>query len=141
MLLMGGGLVAVPFTGGPMALGAAAMAMGLGNGMGSGLVMVLGADVSPREGRAAFLGVWRLASDVGNSGGPLVLGAVTAAASLASGVWVVGVAGLVGALAMYRWAPRDSHRAGPAQAPSAGWSAARAAQPPPGRSALPSPER
>jgi hypothetical protein len=62
--------------------------------------------VSPREGRAAFLGVWRLASDLGNSGGPLVLGAVTAIATLATGVWVVGAAGLVGALAMYRWAPR-----------------------------------
>lgn len=106
MLLMGAGLLAVPFTQGVLTLGLAAALMGLGNGMGSGLVMVLGADVSPREGRAAFLGVWRLASDLGNSGGPLVLGAVTAIATLATGVWVVGAAGLVGALAMYRWAPR-----------------------------------
>jgi hypothetical protein len=77
--------------------------------MSSGLNMVLGADASPSEGRAAFLGVWRLCADVGNGGGPLVLGGVAAVAGLASGVWVVGAAGLLGAVAMWSWVPRTAH--------------------------------
>ena len=106
MLLMGIGVLLVPLTSGALGLGLAAAVMGLGNGMGSGVGMVLGADASPREGRAAFLGVWRLCVDTGSSTGPLVLGAVTAVAGLTSGVAVVGGLGLLGAAAMYRWVPR-----------------------------------
>ncbi|MBA2390582.1 MAG: MFS transporter [Geodermatophilaceae bacterium] len=106
MLLMGLGLVAVPFTTGALTLALASALMGLGNGMGSGLVMVLGADASPSVGRAGFLGVWRLFSDAGSSGGPILLGAVAGVAGLAAGVWVVGAAGLAGAAAMWRWVPR-----------------------------------
>jgi MFS family permease len=89
LLLLALGLLAVPFTSGAVSLGLASALMGIGNGMGSGVGMVLGADASPREGRAAFLGVWRLCPDVGTSVGPLVLGAVTATAGLASGSLVV----------------------------------------------------
>jgi MFS family permease len=109
MLLMGLGLVAVPFTGGVVSFALVAALLGLGNGMSSGLIMVLGADASPSSGRAAFLGVWRLCADVGNGGGPLVLGGVAAVAGLASGVWVVGAAGLLGAVAMWSWVPRTAH--------------------------------
>jgi MFS family permease len=110
MLLMSGGLLMVPLTTGIVSLGVAAAVMGVGNGMGSGLVMVLGSDVSPKQGRAAFLGVWRLCSDVGSGGGPLVLGGVTAVAGLTSGIAVVGVLGLAGAAAMHRWVPRPGRR-------------------------------
>ena len=106
MLLMGIGVLLVPLTSGPLGLGLAAAVMGLGNGMGSGVGMVLGADASPREGRAAFLGVWRVFVDTGSSAGPLVLGAVAAVAGLTSGVSVVGGLGLLGAAAMHRWVPR-----------------------------------
>jgi MFS family permease len=106
MLLMGIGVLLVPLTSSALGLGLAAAVMGLGNGMGSGVGMVLGADASPREGRAAFLGVWRLCVDTGSSSGPLVLGAVTAVAGLTSGVVVVGGLGLLGAAAMHRWVPR-----------------------------------
>ena len=106
MLLMGIGVLMVPLTTGPLGLGLAAAVMGLGNGMGSGVGMVLGADASPREGRAAFLGVWRLFVDTGSSTGPLALGAVTAVAGLTSGVLVVGGMGVLGAAAMHRWVPR-----------------------------------
>lgn len=106
MLLMGIGVLLVPLTTDALGLGLAAAVMGLGNGMGSGVGMVLGADASPREGRAAFLGVWRLCVDTGSSTGPLVLGAVTAVAGLTSGVLVVGGLGLLGAAAMHRWVPR-----------------------------------
>jgi MFS family permease len=106
MLLMGLGLIAVPFTSGIVTFALAAVLMGLGNGMSSGLVMVLGADASPKAGRASFLGVFRLFADVGLGAGPLLLGGVAAAAGLVIGVWVVGGVGLVGAVAMWRWVPR-----------------------------------
>ncbi|MFP5369937.1 MAG: MFS transporter [Actinomycetes bacterium] len=110
MLLMGLGLLAVPFTTGLVSVSLAAVLMGLGNGMSSGLIMVLGADASPKEGRAPFLGVFRLLADVGLGGGPLLLGGVAAAAGLVTGVWVVGGVGLVGALAMWRWVPRPGRQ-------------------------------
>ena len=121
MLLMGLGLIAVPFTSGLVSFSLAAVLMGLGNGMSSGLVMVLGADASPKEGRAPFLGVFRLLADVGLGGGPLLLGGVAAAAGLVTGVWVVGGVGIVGALAMWRWVPRrpkDEPAAASGQAPA-----------------------
>ena len=111
MVLMGLGLVLLPFTGGIVTFALVAALLGLGNGMSSGLVMVLGADASPSAGRASFLGVWRLFADLGTGGGPLVLGGVAAVAGLASGVWVVGAAGLLGAVAMWRWVPRTVHGA------------------------------
>src|SRR5690606_27906126 len=44
MLIMGGALMLMPFTGGPLALLLASMLIGFGNGIGSGLIMTLGAD-------------------------------------------------------------------------------------------------
>ena len=49
-----------------------------GNGLGAGIVMTLGADASPDEGRSQFLGAWRLCGDIGNTGGPLLVSAVAA---------------------------------------------------------------
>jgi hypothetical protein len=118
MVVMGLGLIAVPFTSGVVTFALAAALMGLGNGMSSGLVMVLSSDASPGVGRAAFLGVFRLCADVGHGAGPLLLGGVTAVAGLATGVWVVGAAGLAGAVAMWRWVPRTGRTAVPAPAPA-----------------------
>lgn len=68
----------------------------VGNGLGSGIVMVLGADAAPVEGRAQFLGGWRLCGDIGLSGGPLVVAAVAAVAPLALASVVIGALGLAG---------------------------------------------
>jgi predicted MFS family arabinose efflux permease len=68
----------------------------VGNGLGSGIVMVLGADAAPVEGRAQFLGGWRLCGDIGLSGGPLVVSAVALVAPLALACVVIGVLGLAG---------------------------------------------
>ncbi len=108
LLLLALGLLAVPLTSGAVSLGLASALMGIGNGMGSGVGMVLGADASPREGRAAFLGIWRLCPDVGSSVGPLVLSAVTATGGLALGTLALGGLGVAGAAAMLRWVPRPS---------------------------------
>ncbi|RYB95828.1 MFS transporter [Nocardioides oleivorans] len=67
-----------------------------GNGLGSGIVMTLGADSAPVDGRPQFLGAWRLCGDIGNSGGPLLVSAVAAVAPLATACLVLGVLILAG---------------------------------------------
>ena len=90
MLVMGTGLLLMPLTHGAATLLIAAMLIGFGNGIGSGLVMTLGADHSPRAGRAHFLGVWRLLTDIGTSCGPALLSFLAASLSLGAGIAVTG---------------------------------------------------
>jgi MFS family permease len=68
----------------------------VGNGLGSGIVMTLGADTAPATGRAQYLGGWRLCGDIGNTGGPLLVSAVAAAAPLAVASLAIGGLGLLG---------------------------------------------
>ena len=100
--------VALPFTGGVITLGAVAMLMGVANGLSNGLIMTLGADAAPSDGRAEFLGAFRLCHDVGTLTGPLLLAAVTAAATLGVGAVTLGGLSALGATGMARWVP---HRA------------------------------
>ncbi len=111
-LLMGLGLMLMSITSGAAMFLVASMLIGLGNGIGSGIVMTLGADASPRAGRAEFLGIWRMLSDIGSSGGPVLLSAVTAAASLAVGMTTIGALGLVAAGVFWRWVPPPGARPG-----------------------------
>lgn len=95
----------------PLATSAAGVAavmalMAAGNGLGSGIVMTLGADTAPVRGRAQYLGGWRLCGDIGNSGGPLLVGAVALAAPLASASLLMGVLGLAGAVWVGYWTRR-----------------------------------
>ena len=57
-----------------------------GNGLGSGIVMTLGADAAPTEGRAQFLGGWRLCGDIGVSGGPVLVSVLVAAVAAGHGL-------------------------------------------------------
>ncbi len=91
----------------------------LGNGLGSGIVMTLGADVAPEEGRAQFLGGWRLCGDIGNTGGPLLVSAVAAIAPLAAAPVLIGVLALLGAIWVGHWTGRaDKDRRGGGGAPA-----------------------
>lgn len=110
MIIMGIAMTLIPFTTGIVAFAAACMLMGLGNGLGSGLVMTLGADASPREGRTQFLGVWRMISDVGASGAPALLAVITALAALTPAIFVTGAFGFVAAAVFWRWLPHDAAR-------------------------------
>ena len=96
MIILGIGMGLVPLTGGYLSLMAAAAIMGLGNGLGSGTMMTLGSDLAPRDAMGEFLGLWRLIGDGGNTGGPLVVGAVADLTGL--GLAAIVLAG-VGALA------------------------------------------
>ncbi|WP_182524870.1 MFS transporter [Nocardioides dongkuii] len=82
----------------------------VGNGLGSGIVMTLGADAAPEHGRAQFLGGWRLCGDIGNTGGPLLVGAVAAVAPLATASVVVGLLMVAGTVWVGYWT-RQADRA------------------------------
>ena len=105
MLIMGTALLLMPLTTGFVSLLIAALAVGFGNGIGSGLIMTLGADHSPRHGRAHFLGVWRLMSDIGGSCGPALLSFLAGSLSLAAGIATIGLLAYAGAGALAHWIP------------------------------------
>ena len=106
MAIMGLALMLTPLTHSAAALLIASLVIGFGNGIGSGMVMTLGADYSPAPGRAHFLGVWRLLSDIGSSSGPAMLSAITATLSLAVGIWSTGLLGVIAAGLLWYWIPR-----------------------------------
>ncbi|HUP09841.1 MAG TPA: MFS transporter [Caldimonas sp.] len=106
MAIMGAALLLTPLTHGAWTLLVAALAIGFGNGIGSGMVMTLGADYSPSPGRAHFLGVWRLMSDIGASTGPALLSALTAVLSLGVGIAVTGAIAFGAAGVLGYWIPR-----------------------------------
>jgi MFS family permease len=108
MAIMGLALILTPLTHGAGSLLLAALVIGFGNGIGSGMVMTLGADYSPSTGRAHFLGVWRLLSDIGSSSGPALLSMLTAALSLGAGICSTGFLALVAAALLWYWIPRHS---------------------------------
>jgi len=110
MIIMGVALLLTPFTGGATTLLIAAMAIGFGNGIGSGMVMTIGADHSPSHGRAHFLGVWRLMSDLGSSCGPALLSFLAATLSLGAGIAVTGVIAFAAAAQLAYWIPRAHTR-------------------------------
>ncbi|MGE4339892.1 MAG: MFS transporter, partial [Pigmentiphaga sp.] len=109
-LLMGISLLLLPLTTTPFAFILVALLLGFGNGIGSGIVMTLAADAAPPRGRNAFLGVWRLMVDLGNSGGPALLAGITALVSLATGIATIGVFGLLATAVFWRWHPRATPR-------------------------------
>ncbi len=111
MLVMGVAMALLPLTEGVASMSVVAALLGLGNGLGSGIIMTVGADVAPAEGRSAFLGVWRLFQDTGDALGPLVITAGAALGSLAAGVWAAAMFGGLSSAALARWVPRYSEHA------------------------------
>jgi MFS family permease len=106
MAVLGVAHLLLPLTAGTASLLAVAVLLGVGNGMGAGVVMTVGADVSPSAGRAEFLGVWRLFHDAGSAVGPLVVSAGTALLTLGAGVAAMGVVGLGAAGLLARRLPQ-----------------------------------
>lgn len=106
LLVLGAGFALLPLTSTPLSIGAVACLMGFGNGISSGIVMTLGADASPDDGRAQFLGGWRLFADVGGAGGPLIISGISTIASLAVAVLVMAGVAIVGAGWLAKWVPQ-----------------------------------
>ncbi|KIQ35581.1 transporter [Variovorax paradoxus] len=106
MLIMGLAMLLMPLTSGVVTLLIASLAIGFGNGIGSGMIMTIGADHSPRHGRAHFLGIWRLMSDIGSSCGPALLSLLAGGLSLAAGIAVTGLIAFAAAGTLAYWLPR-----------------------------------
>ena len=70
--------------------------LGLANGFTAGIVMILGADLAPRNLRGEFLGIWRLIGDLGWGGGPLLIGLLVEVASLTAATLAVAGIGFLG---------------------------------------------
>jgi MFS family permease len=104
-VLLGASLLVLPLTTTLAGVAAVSLLMGIGNGLGSGIVMTLGADAAPAEGRAPFLGVWRLLSLVGHNGAAVVVGAVATVSGVAAASIVVGALSLLGGAWLARWVP------------------------------------
>jgi MFS family permease len=96
----------LPLAHSAIGLALVAALIAVGNGLGSGIVMTLGADTAPAQGRAQYLGGWRLCGDIGNTGGPLVVAAVAAVAPLATACFVIGALGLAGTAWVGYWTHR-----------------------------------
>jgi MFS family permease len=110
MAIMGAALLLTPLTHGAGTLLLVSLMIGFGNGIGSGLIMTLGADHSPISGRAHFLGLWRLMSDIGATTGPGLLSGVTALLSLSAGIACIGLLAFAAAAVLGHWIPRSKPR-------------------------------
>lgn len=104
--LLGLGVMLLPLAGGIAALTAIAVLMAVGNGIGSGIAMTLGADVAPVDGRAQFLGGWRLCGELGGTGGPFGVSALAAAFPLAAACVVSGGLAVLGSGWVGYWVAR-----------------------------------
>ncbi len=103
-LVLSLGLLLLPLTAGIATITVAAILLGLGNGWGSGLLMTLGSDVAPAEGRQIFMGLWMVFQDVGGLTGPTIV-SLGAIASLPVGIVAVGTIGVGATALLRRWIP------------------------------------
>jgi len=110
LLLLSAGMALVPLTTGFTGLLLVGLFLGFANGLGSGINMTLGSDLSPALGRSQFLGLWRMVTDLGSAGGPLLVAVVTSLASLGAAPVAVALIGLVGTGVMWRMVPETLTR-------------------------------
>ncbi len=83
-----------------------AILMSLANGIGSGVIMVLGADLAPKDKRSEFLASYRLLVDFGDAAAPLILAPMVLAVGLTGAMAGFGFLGFIGAGLMYKYIPR-----------------------------------
>ncbi|MBF0808564.1 MFS transporter [Rothia nasimurium] len=72
--------------------------MAIGNGFGAGINMTIGADLSPNVGRAKFLSIWSMFSQVAIVAGPLAVSSIMLISSLPVAFTVIGSSALGGAV-------------------------------------------
>jgi MFS family permease len=105
MIVMGAGFLLLPLSGTAVTVGLVACLMGLGNGISSGIVLTLGADVAPDEGRRQFLGGWRLCTDIGVIAGPGLISLVSLVLPLGAAAIALGLITWFGAGWLAKWVP------------------------------------
>ena len=82
-----------------------ALLMSLANGIGSGVIMVLGADLAPKDKRSEFLASYRLLVDFGDAAAPPILAGIVLVSSLSVAMGSFGILGFIGAGLMYKYIP------------------------------------
>jgi MFS family permease len=100
LLIQSVGLALIPLTGGFPGLLLVSLLAGIGNGLGSGIVLTLGADLSPRVSTGEFLGIWHLMGDIGATSGALLIGLVAQGLGLQTAPLLIAGFGLAGAWIM-----------------------------------------
>jgi MFS family permease len=100
LLIQSVGLALIPLTGGFSGLLLVSLLAGIGNGLGSGIVLTLGADLSPRVSTGEFLGIWHLMGDIGATSGALLIGLVAQGLGLQTAPLLIAAFGLAGAWIM-----------------------------------------
>lgn len=108
MVIMGCGFALLPLTSSVVTVALVAALLGLGNGISAGVVLTIGADLSPTIGRPQFLAGWRLTTGIGQAVGPLLITAIAAVATLGAASLAIGAIGLLGAGWLWRWVPPAS---------------------------------
>lgn len=108
MTLMGVAFAGLSFVESLPGLAGAALALGVANGWTTGVVMTIGTDLAPREGRREFLGVWRLWADTGSMLGPFLVAVLIGGAGLPGAAAAVGAIGLAGAALALRAVPETA---------------------------------
>ncbi len=91
---------------------AAACLVGFGNGLGAGIVMTIGADLSPDVDRSKFLGVWQSLSTIGTVVGPFLVSAIVAVSDVEWATAITRILGLAGAAWSWFWVPVAYRRIG-----------------------------
>jgi MFS family permease len=89
----------------PFYIGASVL-MSVGNGVTSGIVATMGSDLADQRAPAAFLGSWRLITQLGPAGAPFAISALTGLFSVAVATFAMAGTSLVGALVLIRYVPR-----------------------------------
>lgn len=84
----------------------AVMIMAAGNGISGGAVATIGSDLADQRNPGAFLGSWRLITELGPSLVPLAIGGLTAVASIGVACAATGVLALFGAALLPRYVRR-----------------------------------
>jgi MFS family permease len=84
----------------------ASVLMSVGNGVTSGIVATMGSDLADQRAPAAFLGSWRLITQLGPAGAPFIISALTGLFSVAVATFAMAGTSLVGALVLIRYVPR-----------------------------------
>lgn len=109
-LIQGIGMALIPFMSGFSGLLLASCIIGFGNGLSSGTMMTLGADLAPQESLGQFLGLWRFIGDMGQAGGPLLVGGITDLFALAPATLVVAGIGIAASSIFALFVPETLHR-------------------------------
>lgn len=110
-LIQGIGMALIPFMAGFGGLLLAACVVGIGNGLSSGTMMTLGADLAPQESLGQFLGLWRFIGDMGQAGGPILVGGITDLFALAPATLVVAGIGMAASSIFALFVPETLKRA------------------------------